>query len=66
MCNAFKFYKDNIEFTNSTSSFNLFNNLASTKTINMGGAGTINISNLAKLSRSGEMPPELMQIFNVR
>lgn len=25
-----------------------------------------NISNLAKLSRSGEMPPELMQIFNVR
>ena len=29
-------------------------------------SGTINISNLAKLSRSGEMPPELMQIFNVR
>ena len=25
-----------------------------------------NISNLAKLSRSGEMPPELMQIFTVR
>ena len=25
-----------------------------------------NISNLARLSRSGEMPPELMQIFNVR
>jgi len=25
-----------------------------------------NINNLARLSRSGEMPPELMQIFNVR
>jgi len=25
-----------------------------------------NLINLAKLSRSGQMPPELMQIFNVR
>ena len=45
MCKTFVMYPDNFLYNNSNTSFNLFSNLLSTVTMNMGGAGTVKLCN---------------------
>ena len=65
MCNAIKFYKDNIEFTNSTTSFNLFSNIASTKTINLGGVGTVKVGNVFSFKSADIVSSGINDTINV-
>jgi len=65
IASSLKLWRNNLEYFNTDTTLNLFNNLISTVTMNMGGSGIINLCNSFKISTNTIVSTNINDIINV-